>query len=137
MLTQRAIEVINNPSRRSVLLYPEECADSTNAHNRHKANHLSADPTTLRLIVLDATWRKSRKMLHLNPVLQSLPRLSLCDPPPSRYAIRKAHHAHQLSTLEATCYALQQCGESAAVLQHLLQSFDGFISQQESYRCHT
>ena len=35
------------------------------------------DPSRLRLIVLDGTWRKSRKMLYRNPLLQQLPRLSL------------------------------------------------------------
>jgi len=48
-------------------------------------------PAQLRLVVLDATWRKSRKLLHLHPLLQALPRLPLRDPPPSLYRIRKAH----------------------------------------------
>ncbi|WP_449405637.1 tRNA-uridine aminocarboxypropyltransferase [Massilia phosphatilytica] len=57
-----------------------------------------ARPERLRLVVLDATWRKSRKMLYVNPELQRLPRLALHDVPASAYRIRKAHAAHQLST---------------------------------------
>jgi DTW domain-containing protein YfiP len=60
------------------------------------------DPARVQLVVLDGTWRKSRKMLHLNPLLRRLPRLSLEDVPASNYLIRKAHKVGQLSTLEAT-----------------------------------
>lgn len=62
-----------------------------------------------QLVVLDATWRKSRKMLHLNPLLATLPRLALQPTALSAYAgLRKAHRSDQLSTLEATCLALAQ-----------------------------
>lgn len=81
----------------------------------------------LRLVVLDATWRKSRKMLYLNPLLQQLPRLALAQLPPSRYSIRKAHQAGQLSSFEATAAALAQLegwAADALPLQHLHTSFD-------------
>lgn len=139
-LTDSARATITDPQRQSVLLYPLSCASTKDLgdqqgdhHNDLAANNvLNMCGTTLRLIVLDATWRKSRKMLHLNPLLQTLPRLSLQDPPPSRYAIRKAHQAHQLSTLEATCYALHQLGEQTDTINALLQAFDGFVAQQTS-----
>lgn len=82
----------------AVLLYPEDPA--------RPGPPLPAAPS--RLIVLDGTWRKSRKMLALNPLLQTLPRLSWDRPPASRYAVRKAQRAHQLSTLEAAALALEQ-----------------------------
>lgn len=94
---------------------------------------LLCDPARLRLIVLDGTWRKSRKMLYCNPLLQCLPRLPLRDMPASRYAIRKAHRPDQLSTLEATCAALIQLERSAAQFQPLLTAFDGFVAQQRGY----
>lgn len=127
LLTEDTIARISNPQRRSVLLYPDSAEHAPIANPQ-------TIPTDLRLIIVDATWRKSRKMLHLNPLLNTLPRLSLRDPPASRYAIRKAHQPHQLSTLEATCHALLQLGESPSALQTLLTSFDGFVAQQESYR---
>jgi DTW domain-containing protein YfiP len=92
------------------------------------------DGPPLRLVVLDATWRKSRKMLALNPALQALPRLSLSAPPPSQYRIRKAHKPGQLSTLEAVCHALAQLEGDAARYQPLLQAFDGFVAQQLAFR---
>ncbi|MBB3212465.1 DTW domain-containing protein YfiP [Herbaspirillum sp. Sphag1AN] len=89
----------------------------------------------LRLVILDATWRKSRKMLYLNPMLQQLPRLSLQNPPPSHYRIRKAHRPDQLSTLEASCHALAQLeqGQEKERYLPLLQAFDGFVGQQAAY----
>jgi DTW domain-containing protein len=91
------------------------------------------DPANVRLVVLDATWRKSRKMLHLNPLLRRLPRLSLEDVPASAYLIRKAHKAGQLSTLEATCAALAQVEGDADRYQPLLRAFDGFVAQQQAF----
>ena len=87
----------------------------------------------LRLVVLDATWRKSRKMLYLNPSLQQLPRLPLRDTPASHYLIRKAHAPDQLSTLEATCYALMELEQDVPRFVPLITAFDGFVAQQLSY----
>ncbi|WP_075792506.1 tRNA-uridine aminocarboxypropyltransferase [Massilia putida] len=89
-----------------------------------------SQPERLRLVVLDATWRKSRKMLHVNPELQGLPRLALHDVPVSAYRIRKAHASHQLSTLEAAALALAQLEGDADRYRPLLQAFDGFVQQQ-------
>ena len=90
----------------------------------------------LRLVVLDATWRKSRKMLHLNPLLQSLPRLGLRDMPASNYRIRKAHAPDQLSTLEASAHALGQFDGDAARYAALFAAFEGFVGQQAAYLPH-
>ena len=81
-------------------------------------------------MVLDATWRKSRKMLYLNPGLQALPRLALQgDLPASRYgALRKAHAPGQLSTLEAAACALQRLAPAGPSLQPLR---DAGLTDQE------
>ncbi|SDE37285.1 DTW domain-containing protein YfiP [Massilia sp. PDC64] len=107
-----------------VLLYPETpgCASPELAP--------VPPPERLRLVVLDATWRKSRKMLHVNPELQRLPRLALHDVPASTYRIRKAHAPHQLSTLEAAALALAQMEGDGDRYRPLLQAFDGFVQQQ-------
>jgi DTW domain-containing protein YfiP len=110
-----------------ILLYPDaspDRADETNA---------DADPTSLRLVVIDATWRKSLRMLHHNPLLQALPRLSLSDAAPSRYAIRKAPRAGQLSTLEATCHALARLEADGPKYAPLLDAFDGFVSMHGAH----
>lgn len=91
-------------------------------------------PGRLRLVVLDATWRKSRKMLYLNAALRQLPRLALRDMPASHYRIRKAHAPDQLSTLEATAHALGQLeGGGQQRYGPLFQAFHGFVEQQASF----
>jgi DTW domain-containing protein YfiP len=109
-----------------LLLYPETPGDPSCVPDPA----LLAQPERLRLVVLDATWRKSRKMLYLNPGLQALPRLALHDVPASAYRIRKAHAPHQLSTLEAAAVALAQLEGDAGQYRPLLQAFDGFVQQQ-------
>ena len=89
--------------------------------------------SSLRLWVLDATWRKSRKMLYLNPALQAMPRLSLQHCPPSIYKIRKAHSENQLSTLEASCYALQQLEHNAVDYSPVLNAFAAFVAEQQTF----
>lgn len=87
----------------------------------------------LRLVVLDGTWRKSRKMLYLNPALQRLPRLALRGMPASGYRIRKAHAPDQLSTLEASAHALGQVGGDMAPVAPLFEAFAGFVEQQAAF----
>jgi len=118
------------PDVQPVLLYPDNAGTTTSGP--HPTDSVGAyKDGRLRLVVLDATWRKSRKMLYLNPLLQSLPRLALDRAPPSRYAIRKAHKPGQLSTYEAVCYALMQFEADAERVRPLLAAFDGFVMQQQ------
>ncbi|MBK1889566.1 DTW domain-containing protein [Undibacterium sp. 14-3-2] len=117
---------------RPVLLYPDtsliEAADL--AFPVGEKYQESEQIQGLRLVIIDATWRKSRKMLYLNPLLQTLPRLSLEQMPASHYRIRKAHKADQLSSLEACAYALMRLENDEHKYQCLLQAFDGFVDQQ-------
>lgn len=81
------------------------------------------------LIVPDGTWRKARKILYLNPVLQTLPRLTLSEGEPSRYRIRKAPDAAAVSTIEAITRTLSAL-EPEQDFMPLLQPFDALIEQQ-------
>lgn len=92
-----------------------------------------ANLSRIRVWVIDATWRKSRKMLYLNPALQSIPRLNLIDCPPSIYKIRKAHSENQLSTLEASCYALRQLEQNTVDYGPVLNAFAAFVAEQQTF----
>lgn len=121
--------------RTPLLLYPDS-ADDTSASIAQAPPldcALLQAPDRLRLVVLDATWRKSRKMLYLNPLLQQLPRLALRDMPASNYRIRKAHAPDQLSTLEAVAYALAQLDGDSARSDALLSAFERFVVQQAAF----
>ena len=83
-----------------------------------------------QLVLLDGTWRKTRKLLHLNPLLQRLPRYALPAPPPSRYAIRKAQQPDQRSTLEAACLALGALEQRPAHYAPLQQAFSDWVDAQ-------
>lgn len=122
-------------TRQSLLLYPDMPQDRALgiAAPPTLSPEALREPAVLRLVVLDGTWRKSRKMLYLNPALQQLPRLSLRGLPPSRYQLRKAHQPDQLSTLEATCAALMQLEGDAGKFEPLLTAFDRFVAQQMAY----
>lgn len=110
----------------AALLYPEADDQPPMAEGL-----IQASPSTL--IVLDATWRKSRKMLYQNPQIQALPRFTLEHLPESRYRIRSAEQQHQLSTLEASCYALQQIEGNTGIYLPLLTGFDQYMTHLASF----
>ena len=133
---QRALaNMVNEAGRTPVLLYPDTADHASLGLPRPPPlDPAGIEPHKLRLIILDGTWRKSRKMLFLNPVLQTLPRYALRAMPPSHYRIRKAHAPDQLSTLEASCYALAQIEEGQIKFQPLLTAFDAFVGSLEVYQ---
>ena len=59
--------LLHGGGRRSVLVYPQA----------ELAPAQASDEAPTQLVVLDATWRKSLRMLLVNPALRALPRLSL------------------------------------------------------------
>jgi DTW domain-containing protein YfiP len=118
--------------RQPVLLYPDTPGDRSLGIAPPPPYSAALAPEQVLLVVLDATWRKSRKMLYLNPALQTLPRLPLRDTPPSHYLIRKAHAPDQLSTLEASCYALAQLEGDPHRYDRVIAAFDGFVAQQQA-----
>jgi len=113
-------------ARQPVLLYPSGPGDAGAPFDASLAPH------RLRLVILDGTWRKSRRMLHENPQLAALPRLSL-DETASRYRIRKARRAGQLSTFEAASHALAQLEGNAFPLDRMLAAFDAFVASQQAF----
>lgn len=134
VLDDAALQALMPDDKTTVLLYPPTAFEGHAAPAPLDTAQLGKlQLQRLRLVVLDATWRKSRKMLHQSPALQRLPRLALDAVPESRYAIRKAHAPGQLSTLEATCAALAQLEGDAARWQPLLAAFDGFVAQQRVF----
>jgi len=123
----------------NLLLYPETAEINSLGLASPRASHQGLiadnllDIKPLRLWVLDATWRKSRKMLYLNSGLQTMPRLSLQNCPPTLYTVRKAHSKNQLSTLEASCYALQQLEHHKVDYAPVLNAFMALNKQLQFF----
>jgi len=105
----------------SYLLFPGEDAVPLSA--------LAGADQPIRLIVPDGTWRKARKILHVNPWLAALPRVALPEGLTSRYRLRKAPMPGALSTIEAIVTALNIL-ESPAGFDELLRPFDALIEGQ-------
>jgi DTW domain-containing protein YfiP len=114
-------EWLQQPGYTPRLLFPGEGAQVMDAY--------PADVRPWLLVVPDGTWRKARKMLHLNPQLASLPRVTLAPGAESRYRLRKAPAPGALSTLEAITQALE-CLEAPASFAPLLVPFERLIEGQ-------
>jgi DTW domain-containing protein len=121
--------------KNTILLYPITAEDHSlgiESPPELPANWLN-QLDNIRLIIIDGTWRKSRKILCKNPYLQTLPRLLLDDLPAGQYTIRKARKLHQLSTMEAATAALAQLeGDMVkyASLNHAFSEFNALIAAQ-------
>lgn len=115
---------LNRPGYRTRLLFPGEGAQSLAAYSS-EINQSEA----LLLVVPDGTWRKARKLLHLNPLLAALPRVTLGQTVTSRYRLRKAPGPNALSTVEAIAQALQTL-EGPTNFDALLRPFEALIEGQ-------
>ena len=113
--------LLNPPGYQARLLFPAEDAQPLQAY--------SPSDLPLLLVVPDGTWRKARKLLHLNPLLAALPRVTLAAGAVSRYRLRKAPGPGALSTVEAIVQALQVL-EAPQSFEPLLRPFEALIEGQ-------
>ena len=90
---------INDSNYFPVLAYP-----GVTARNLSKGDLVASDLGDRRLLIvlLDATWTGSRKMLRVSPSLQRLPRVMFNAGVQSRFVIKQQPQVGCLSTLEAT-----------------------------------
>ncbi|UVM23301.1 tRNA-uridine aminocarboxypropyltransferase [Pseudomonas wadenswilerensis] len=116
-------ELLEAPGYRSVLLFPGDEAQPLVAYGDDQ------DDRPWQLVVPDGTWRKASKLLHLNPLLGALPRVTLTQVQPSRYRLRKAPQPGALSTLEAVVQALNVL-EAPQNFDALLKPFEALIEGQ-------
>jgi DTW domain-containing protein YfiP len=115
--------MLQRPGRDTRLLYPDVPA----AQAPPAPGLVAGAP--LRLVVLDAKWRKRLRMILEHPALAALPRLSLDAPAPTRYrAIRAARRIDQVSTLEATVQALAMLEGPSFDAEPLLDAFGRFVA---------
>ena len=94
----------------SLLVYPQENSLSQSQVIKHGFKHL---------ILLDGTWRKVARMIHLNPWLSQLACFAIDSLNSSQYLIRKSPRGDGLSTIEAAVCVLNEL--------HDEQSFDPIL----------
>jgi len=87
---------------------------------------------SIRVWIIDATWRKAKRLLAENPALQALPRIAL-SPTESQWRNRKPQSSGQLATIEAVSELHRQGGFSntASVLD---TAFEDFQKHLESFK---
>lgn len=130
-----------------LLLYPEvEALKKSNQDSSKKSNELNYyvervraeySAESIKLLILDGTWRKTYKMMMQNPFLHSLKRLQLNPQTPSLYQIRKQKDSGALSTIEAIYLALSQLEPSekpSDKFAPLLVAFQKMVAQQLAFR---
>lgn len=115
--------LLSPPGYQARLLFPGDEAQLL------QASVASDENLPLLLVVPDGTWRKARKLLHLNPLLAQLPRVTLPEGAVSRYRLRKAPGPGALSTLEAIVQALEIL-EPPTSFAPLLRPFEALIEGQ-------
>lgn len=113
--------LLNLPGYQPRLLFPGDAAQTLTPY--------AQDSLPMLLVVPDGTWRKARKLLHLNPLLAELPRVTPGAAPVSHYRLRKAPGPEALSTLEAIVHTLQTL-EAPNSFEALLKPFDALIEGQ-------
>ena len=79
------------------LLYPLQDGEELQEGNKQQIK---------KLLILDGTWRKVRRLFHLNPWLAKLSYINLNPDFQSQYRIRKSPREDGLSTIEAGVAAL-------------------------------
>lgn len=104
------------------LLYPGE-----------GARELKADLEVRTLVVPDATWRRTRRMVNRSGELAGLPRVCLPAGEPSAFRLRTNRNPQSVCTLEALARALGIL-EGPEIREHLEAALDLFTLRVLSTR---
>ncbi len=121
----RLLKRLNNPACQPWLLFPKDGAVSLNT----VANAGQGDKKPL-FILLDATWRKARKIYYLSTCLHTLPAVQITTDKLSAYRIRKVPAPGYLSTVEAAVEVLNAFDHDQDTCDRMLAAFDRLISNQ-------
>lgn len=126
-----------NDGKQVFLLYPK----TEDSHLFIKVQDVDVlknqDKGIFKILILDGTWRKTFKMMQLNPELQELNRVALIPNELSNYKIRKQKNEQSLSTVEAVYELLTQlegAESNGDKFKPLLTAFEKMQQQQLTFR---
>lgn len=101
---ERLISLLNDERYFPVMMYPSE-----NAWNAKKEGFSSLVANkTLLVLILDATWFCSKKMIEHNPFLLELPRLSFYGDYRSIFTFKREPKPEYISTIECCYYLIKE-----------------------------
>lgn len=101
---ERLQELLNNPKYFPVMMYPGE--DAWTAEREGFKEMLAG--RTLLVLILDATWFCSRKMIEHNPFLLELPRVSFTGDYRSIFTFKREPRPEYISTIECCYYFIKE-----------------------------
>lgn len=81
------------------------------------------------LIIIDGTWRKAKRIWHMNPWLWQLPCVHLNNVPSSQYLIRSSSVSGGVSTLEAVMHGCHYVSGKNEFTD-LLKPFNAMVDMQ-------
>ena len=100
----RLNELLNDSHYFPVLMYPGE--DAWTAQKQGFKEEIAA--RTLLVLILDATWFCSRKMIEHNPFLLNLPRVSFSGTYRSIFTFKHEPRPEYISTIECCYYFIKE-----------------------------
>jgi len=119
---------------RVFLLYPE-IENQKESYRVHTIDTLrKLNNQSIKILVLDGTWRKTYKIMQLNTELRGLDRIALNPINQSQYKVRKQKDSQSLATVEAIYELLAQLENNAEKNQPLLTAFEAMQNQQLAFR---
>tara|TARA_B100000287_G_scaffold237848_1_gene223745 strand:+ start:365 stop:916 length:552 start_codon:yes stop_codon:yes gene_type:complete len=113
----------DTPVDQVAVLYPFNSGNAVTAEHRHAVR---------ALLIIDGTWRKTRKLVLQNPWLAELPFIALQPEEKSRYRIRTSPHDFGLSTIEAGAMALNWLADTDE-FSRILSVLDRLVEIQQSF----
>lgn len=110
------LALLADPQWQPWLVFPADSTlgDQQVLHQLPAGEAAGSDGKRPLFILLDGTWQEARKIYRKSEYLQKLPVLSLQPQQLSRYHLRTALAAEQLSTAEVMMHCLEQAGDKEA-----------------------
>ncbi len=107
------LALLAEPQWQPWLVFPADSAAPGQqvVHELPAAQAAGPDSRRPLFVLLDGTWQEARKMFRKSEYLQRLPVLSVRPGQVSRYHLRHAQSAEQLSTAEVMVHCLHQAGD--------------------------
>lgn len=122
------------PDAYPLVLYPAPEAVNLTPLGIEARRALVPPGKTPVVVVIDGTWRTSKRMRRESRNLHGLPLISFTPPAPSRFRVRRQPAAECYSTLEAIHHVIELFGPADRRHDALLDVFDHMVEQQLDFR---
>lgn len=109
----RLREILANPERHCVLLYPGRNSANLSLMNDEGRRAQTPPGKILTVFVIDGTWSTAKKTVNQSRDLQNMPRICFTPDRPSNFRVRQQPRPECYSTIEAIHQVIDLLGPSA------------------------